>query len=170
MQIFSTIFVVQGPKKWTIFNFLDAITPVSQWVMFQISEIAIASTKLSSMFEDSSQKSPKLRLWLIKGFKHKNLLLRYGFPRPKSTLSNCPVQFRICIALTGLQNLKGGMQYLVSLASGGVSIFGKQMLGNQRATRVRLAKLYTGYMALGYIARHTWLYSHRLYSLVYMAI
>ena len=36
--------------------------------------------------------------------------------------------------------------------------------------RVRLAKLYTGYMALGYIARHTWLYSHWLYSHVYMAI
>ena len=102
--------------------------------MFQISEIAIASTKLSSMFVDSSQKSPKLRLWLIKGFKHKNMLLRYGFPGPKSTLSNCPVQFRICIALTGLQNLKGGMQYLVSLASGGVSIFGKQILGNQHST------------------------------------
>ena len=35
---------------------------------------------------------------------------------------------------------------------------------------VRLTKLYTGYMALGYIARHTWLYSHWLYSHVYMAI
>ena len=34
----------------------------------------------------------------------------------------------------------------------------------------RLAKLYTGYMALGYIARHTWLYSHWLFSHVYMAI
>ena len=35
---------------------------------------------------------------------------------------------------------------------------------------VRLAKLYTGYMAHGYIARHTWLYSHWLFSHVYMAI
>ena len=35
---------------------------------------------------------------------------------------------------------------------------------------VRLTKLYTGYMALGYIARHTWLYSHWLFSHVYMAI
>ena len=34
----------------------------------------------------------------------------------------------------------------------------------------RLAKLYTGYMALGYIARHTWLYSHWLFSHIYMAI
>ena len=34
----------------------------------------------------------------------------------------------------------------------------------------RLAKLYTGYMAIGYIARHTWLYSHWLFSHVYMAI
>ena len=34
----------------------------------------------------------------------------------------------------------------------------------------RLAKLYMGYMALGYIARHTWLYSHWLFSHVYMAI
>ena len=34
----------------------------------------------------------------------------------------------------------------------------------------RLAKLYTGYMALGNIARHKWLYSHWLFSHVYMAI
>ena len=44
-----------------------------------------------------------------------------------------------------------------------------QGIEERAAAAYRLAKLYTGYMALGYIARHTWLYSHWLFSHVYMA-
>ena len=43
-------------------------------------------------------------------------------------------------------------------------------LSSKAKLAYRLAKLYTGYMALGYIARHTWLYSHWLFSHIYMAI
>ena len=47
---------------------------------------------------------------------------------------------------------------------------GKCGIKVEKKLGVRLAQLYTGYMALGYIARPTWLYSHWLYSHVYMAI
>ena len=66
----------------------------------------------------------------MKGFKHENMLLKYGLLWTKSTFLNCAVQPKIalvqCTVKSHPQNQVCGMQYLVNLMVR-VSICGRQI-------------------------------------------